>query len=404
MTTLPPQCPERPPRRPGRGRRARRRPSVIRLVALALGAALFLGACAGGPAARPPAKPGDGQRPGPPSNRAAGIVGNDPVVYGFYTEPEPEAGLPGSFPTMVRHARDLDVVVPFWFRLAESGDGTIEAYGAPPPPRRRQVIADAHRRGLKVELILHNLLYGSGDRSAATARRFLRDPRAQDRAIRGMLDLMRQEGYDGVHLDLETVPPEERPRLTAFVRKVREALPEGKLLSIAVFPRDRDDPTDPNAGAYDYAALGRAVDFFILMTYSEHRADTPPGPLASLDYVDRMVRYALRHVPREKVIVGLGAFGFDWGGDGLPRYLDHAQAVRLARERGVEVRWDDRARVPFFTYTGDDGSSHAVYFENGRSWAEKLDLVRRHRVRGVAIWRLGMEDPAGWREIARRLR
>lgn len=360
--------------------------------------ALVLPACGGnGPSARPPAKPG-----GDGGDRGNRILGRDPVVYGFYTEPEP--GMPGSFATMVRRARDLDVIVPFWFRLAERGDGTIEAYAAPSPERRRQVIREAHRRNLKVELIVHNLLYGPGDRSAATARRFLRDPQAQDRAVGGMLDLIRQEGYDGVHLDLETVPPEERHRLTAFVRKVREALPQGKLLSIAVFPRDRDDRDDPNTGAYDYAALGRAVDYFILMTYSEHRADTPPGPLASLDYVDRMVRYALRYVPRDKVIVGLGAFGFDWGGGGFPRYLDHAQAVRLARDRGVAVRWDDRARVPFFTYTADDGTSHTVYFENARSWGEKLNLVQRHGVRGVAIWRLGMEDAAAWRQIALRLR
>ncbi len=382
------------PARPGRRRGV---PAVTALLLVAL----FLGACrAGGPASRAPAKPGPGAGPG--TGGAADIVGKDPVVYGFYTEPEPP--LAGSFETMVRHARDLDVIVPFWFRLAESGDGTIEAYAAPPPERRKQVIREAHRRGLKVELIVHNLLYGSGERSAATARRFLRDPQAQERAVRGMLDIMRQEGYDGIHIDLETVPPEERPRLTAFVRKVRDTLPDGKLLSIAVFPRDRDDRTDPNTGVYDYAALGEAVDFFILMTYSEHRADTPPGPLASLDYVDRMVRYALRYVPRDKVIVGLGAFGFDWGGGTFPRYLDHAQAVQLARQQGVDVRWDDRARVPYFTYTAEDGSSHAVYFENARSWAEKINLVRRHRVRGVAIWRLGMEDPAAWREIARRLR
>ena len=387
----------------GQDRDPRQRPHRRPLAWLAalLLSALILAACGNGPASRAPAKPGPGRGDDGPS-RAARLLGGDPVVYGFYTEPEPP--LPGSYETMVRHARDLDVIVPFWFRLAESGDGTIEAYGAPPPQRRKQVVREAHRRGLKVEMIVHNLLYGSGDRSAATARRFLRDPAAQDRAVRGILDILRQEGYDGVHIDLETVPPEERPRLTAFVRKVRQALPEDKLLSIAVFPRDRDDRTDPNTGVYDYAALGKTVDFFILMTYSEHRADTPPGPLASLDYVDRMVRYALRHVPREKVIVGLGSFGFDWGGGTFPRYLDHAQAVRLARDQGVEVRWDDRARVPFFTYTAADGSTHTVYFENARSWAEKLNLIRRHRVRGVAIWRLGMEEEAAWREIARRLR
>ncbi|HEY8393919.1 MAG TPA: glycosyl hydrolase family 18 protein [Thermaerobacter sp.] len=389
----------RPPAgRPPDGAPDRHRPARalagLALAVLILAGPVLLAGCAGlrgGRDARP--KPG-------PDPRGAG---RDPVVYGFYTEPEPEAGLPGSFATMQRHARDLDVIVPFWFRLVESGDGTIEPYGAPEAGRRREIITEAHRRGLKVELIIHNLLYGSARRSAETARRFLRDEAAQERAVRGIRDLLRQEGYDGVHIDLEAVPPEERPRLTAFVQRVRRSLPRGKMLSVAVFPRDREDRDDRNTGAYDYPALGRAVDYFILMTYSEHTAETGPGPLASRDYVERMLRYATRHVPRDKILVGLGGFGFDWGGGGLPRYLSHAQAMDLARERGVPVRWDDAAQVPYFTYS-ENGQDHAVYFEDARSWAAKLEVARRYGVRGVAIWRLGMEDERGWREIQRKLR
>ncbi|PZN06995.1 MAG: glycoside hydrolase family 18 [Bacillota bacterium] len=393
--STPPRPPHtrRPGDAPGRYLPARS-PARPVLAGLLLAALMLLAGCAGllgREEARP--KPGTGPRDG----------GRDPVVYGFYTEPEPEAGLPGSLETMRRHARDLDVIVPFWFRLTESGDGTIEPYGAPEAARRREVIAEAHRRGIRVELILHNLLYGSGQRSAETARRFLRDEAAQERAARGILDLIRQEGYDGVHIDLESVPPEERPRLTGFVRRVRQALPRGKLLSIAVFPRDREDRDDRNTGAYDYAALGRLVDAFILMTYSEHTAETGPGPLASRDYADRMLRYAVQHVPREKILLGLGGFGFDWGGSGLPRYLSHAQAVDLARQRSVPVRWDNAAQVPFFTYS-ENGEDHAVYFEDARSWAAKLELARRYGVGGVAIWRLGMEDEGGWREISRLLR
>jgi spore germination protein len=52
----------------------------------------------------------------------------------------------------------------------------------------------------------------------------------------------------------------------------------------------------------------------------------------------------------------------------------------------------------------DSAGQHQVWFENSRSLAYKLDLVNKYDIKGVAIWRLGQEDPGYWQVLRDKLR
>ena len=58
---------------------------------------------------------------------------------------------------------------------------------------------------------------------------------------------------------------------------------------------------------------------------------------------------------------------------------------------------------PWFTYTDDLGQSHEVWYADGASVAARLALVQRYGLGGIAVWRLGGEDPASWSAIATTL-
>jgi len=70
--------------------------------------------------------------------------------------------------------------------------------------------------------------------------------------------------------------------------------------------------------------------------------------------------------------------------------------MATARRYQQPISWDERAQVPCFTYVDENGSRHEVYFENASSWAGKLDLAVKYNLGGVAVWRLGLEDPKSW--------
>ena len=59
----------------------------------------------------------------------------------------------------------------------------------------------------------------------------------------------------------------------------------------------------------------------------------------------------------------------------------------------------DRYQTPFFTYT-EAGTKYEVWYENRHSTAAKLRLVDKYNLRGVAVWRLGYEDPGIWEVLS----
>ncbi|HWI54345.1 MAG TPA: glycosyl hydrolase family 18, partial [Desulfobacteria bacterium] len=50
---------------------------------------------------------------------------------------------------------------------------------------------------------------------------------------------------------------------------------------------------------------------------------------------------------------------------------------------------------PNFTYT-KKREGHQVWYEDRKSFEVKAQVAREHGLKGLAIWRLGMEDPAIW--------
>ena len=53
------------------------------------------------------------------------------------------------------------------------------------------------------------------------------------------------------------------------------------------------------------------------------------------------------------------------------------------------VTYSQEYRNPYAVYTDEAGSRYKVWFENGQSVADKIQLAKMFGVTGVSIWRLG---------------
>ena len=96
--------------------------------------------------------------------------------------------------------------------------------------------------------------------------------------------------------------------------------------------------------------------------------------------------------PARKILLGPPNYGYDWT---LPfrqgsaaRILSNAGAVSLAGRAGAAIRYDARARSPFFRYYDSDGREHEVWFEDARSLRAKYSLVEEYGLAGVSFWNL----------------
>jgi len=254
-------------------------------------------------------------------------------------------------------------------------------------------------------------------------RKLLADTAARSRATRSLVDLCQRFGYWGIQFDIENVNIQDRDLLSAWYRETANALHRGGYkLSIAVVHRTEETAgetayhrflQDSWRAGYDLASLARDGDFISLMTYSQNTRRTPPGPIASLEWMRANIDYFLKYVPKEKLSLGIPTYGDHWytrEDRTIPeRARSWAETVNwtwgssLAERRGAAIQWDSVAAVPYAFYS-NGGVYEWVFLENARSFREKMNLARSRGLRGFSVWVLGTEDPAIWELLKREPR
>ncbi|KGP75522.1 glycosyl hydrolase family 18 [Desulfosporosinus sp. Tol-M] len=366
--------------------------------ALILGLALT--GCSNVPSPVPPQTPEQTSQATEPPEAEAGatrdsVLGTEKrVVLGFFTDSE--GPTPGSKESMSKNAKLLDEVAFFWYSFDATGkvvpSGKVDL----------KIKETAQKNGSKAYALVHNMnLTGTVGFDANLAHKVLSNPAIRANLVTNLVNLTTKDGWDGISVDVEKTPPGDRANFSAFVAELGKALKaKDKVLNISIPAKFVDYPSDLWSGAYDYAAIGKAADQIILMTYDEHGLGTTQGPVASEGWVDRVIKFAVEKIPKEKIVMGLPVYSFDWGTNKptMPDYLSYAQTVERAKKHGVEIQTDPNAKVPQFSYTAN-GVRHEVYFENIASLRAKMDDALKHKLHGVAIWRLGMEDPAIWDQL-----
>ncbi len=315
------------------------------------------------------------------------------TVLGYYVTDARSPSL-----TSLRSYYDTLTAISPWTWEVTSDGRLVQAFSS---DDTSQALKFAGERGLRTYALIHNFTIdakGNHNFNATLAHKLLSNPTARQRLIRNIKDTLTAWRMTGVHIDFEMVLAKDRQNLIAFMQELYNALhPAGFEVTMAVPSKTRDSVNDSWSGGYDYSTLARYVDQMVLMTYDEHWRGGEPGPVASINWVENVVRFALKEgVPSRKIVLGLAGYGYDWPRRGQARAVTYSQALSLVNSNKVSVKWDATAKVPYFRY----GDGRQVWFENKQSISYKLALVTKHNLAGVALWRLGQEDPGIWPIIA----
>lgn len=255
----------------------------------------------------------------------------------------------------------------------------------------------ANSNGIKTLVMVSNNFDGN------IAKTLLESPSNRQTLINNILNAIKSNGYKGVNIDFECVYYYDRSYLTTFMSELYSALnPQGFYVTISVPAKTSDSPTASWNGAFDYSALAKYSNQVILMAYDEHYPGGSPGSIASIGWVENVIKYAVTTIPREKILLGTAAYGYDWSSNGTKAY-SISGIYNLASTYGASIKWDSLSQSPYFTYTDTSGISHTVWFENAQSLNYKLDLVNSYNLSGIAIWRLGLENADYWTSIKTKL-
>jgi hypothetical protein len=154
------------------------------------------------------------------------------------------------------------------------------------------------------------------------------------------------------------------------------------------------------------------------MTYDYSVAK--PGPIGPIAWTEKTVQYAISIMPASKVFIGLPGYGRDWitsivgtcpvsAPPGLTMSAKAAtfkmnyanakaaidQALPVFDEKNSEVTYSYIKTFNGLTSKGAATTcsvSRTVWYQNDRSYTERMNLVAKYQLGGASLWTLGMED------------
>ncbi|MGH9617318.1 MAG: glycosyl hydrolase family 18 protein [Acidobacteriaceae bacterium] len=309
---------------------------------------------------------------------------------------------PESVQSFLDHADKIDILVPTWYATDVHG----MVWGGANP----QVMQVAREHHVAVMPII-----GGSGMGTEQYHQFFNDATARHAMEEALVRICKQNGYLGIQFDFEDVSWTDRDALSQTVAETAAALHSaGFQLSIATVPNAPGyaGATAYSAwmyrdwrGAYDLKALAKSADLICLMTYDQHTAYTPPGPVAGYPWVLENLKYALAVVPKEKLSLGIPLYGYHWfagrpvGGKNVPnnsaQYIGTPAAMQLARAYHARLQWDPEDKTAwFYFYRAQD--REYIFYTDTRTFSARYDLVKRDGLEGFCAWVLGQEDPAIW--------
>ncbi len=276
----------------------------------------------------------------------------------------------------------------------------VDMEGNLTPVEDQPSINAAYRHRVAPLLVLTNFAEGTFSTEIATA--ILSSEELQDKVLDEALKIMKQKGYLGLDFDFEYLGAENRERYNAFLQKAVDRLkPQGYFVSTALAPKLSGDQVGVLYEGHDYEAQGKIVDFIFFMTYEWGWSGGPPMAVSPLPQVRKVMEYAVSVVPKDKVMMGIPLYGYDWTlpyirGGQWAKSISPQTAIKLAAKYNARIEYDPVAQAPFFNYYDEQGRQHEVWFEDARSIQAKFDLVKELGIRGFFYWVLGQDFPQNW--------
>lgn len=280
------------------------------------------------------------------------------------------------------------------FSYAVNRDGSLTRIADEP------TIQAAYRQRAFPLMVLTNFENGTFSRELATV--ILSSEELQNTVLDNAIAIMQQKGYAGLDVDFEYLGAENRERYNAFMRRAAARLrPLNLLLSSALAPKLSADQQGTLYEGHDYRAHGEINDFIFLMTYEWGWSGGPPMAVSPIDQVRAVLEYAVTEIPRDKIMMGIPLYGYDWTLPYVPggqwaRTISPQQAIALALRYNTNIEYDTTSQAPFFNYTDEQGRYHIVWFEDARSIQAKFNLVKEFGIRGFFYWVLGRDFPQNW--------
>ena len=289
----------------------------------------------------------------------------------------------------------INQVSPTWFDISSKGDLLVSS------DIDEEFIKTMKEMNVKITPFLSNHWSRSKGRAAL---------KNSENLAEQIVNVIMKYDLDGVNVDIENLTSKDKNDFSDFINILRDKLPKEKMLTISVAANPNGIDTGWQ-GAYDYEKLGEYADYLFVMTYDEHSQGGECGPVASIDFVENSIKYALEKVSKDKIVIGIPLYGRFWGGDGkrdgeavvigdVPRIMSKFNGTATYDEESAQtcLKFNIEENQPSTKVNGVqlEAGEYTIWYENKESIIAKLELVNKYDLLGAGVWALGQEKVDVW--------
>jgi spore germination protein YaaH len=277
------------------------------------------------------------------------------------------------------------------------------------------------------------------------------------RHIKEIVKMVEDGNFDGVNIDYEGKKKETRKHFSDFLKELDKELGDKKLTCAieARTPPDSLYTEVPEKIEYsnDYEAINSHCDTVEIMTYDQQRADiklnnerrgVPYMPVADKDWVEKVIKLAVKDIDPDKIMIGVATYGRAWDVTVAPEwYKDYTKVATLNQPRILELSKKYKSKIgrteggeAVITYLPDDyalakkikkavkkapkgtpkgfeAAAQALKYATDKdeevsvrfvTWSDaaaikdKVKLAEKYHLKGTAIFKTdGEEDPKIWK-------
>lgn len=306
----------------------------------------------------------------------------------------------------------IDIVGPQTYYLLANGEVRSVF------PDRVNQLKQEKNQNLKVMPLLANITFykdTNGNTKEYFDQKMIKNLLENQNNWQKVSDYLRAEAkknnFWGWQMDLENVPITHKDKFSNFTKFLKSELQKDNLkLSLAIVSKISDKPSDYKsdywqnwAGAYDWKILSENSDFLSIMAYDQPDS---PGPVATVGWSKKVLDYALKNVPKEKISFGIPVYSWAYRAKEKKHFsmidyglvskkisnTDKTDRKNMTTGKGTSKYWGNISWVSY-NYLG---KNYTIWYEDKNSFQTKYEQIKNAGVRGFSVWVLGDEDPKIW--------
>lgn len=310
------------------------------------------------------------------------------------------------------HALQQSIFVPYWAPSIKTGASQYSTYYyfGIQPTKEGHIADDLGLQNISLvnavaekqkKLVIRML-------DASVTEAILQDKTAQQTFSTELKRIVTQYAFSGIVFDIEvpfTLQANKKEQITQFVQLMCTAIKSNYKTCGVLIYGDFSYRNRP----YDLEKLGKAGDTILLMAYDFHKAAGEPGPNFPLDRRNakseggsdyeydfkEMVKDVSELVPKDKIEVVFGMYGYDWtlNEQGTPLRIAKALSVREIQsfilDHKAQITKQSQlaqSKEKNIEYTDDEGKKHIIWYEDEESVAVKTTYLLEEGIWQVSFW------------------